>query len=211
MSCFSVKGSDDVISDLLYIQCPILTGSIKNDVVNLLNENNKEKTAIHCVQVAETCADLAVQFGLDKTIAYTSGILHDISAVVKPSDMLYYAENCGWYIDESERKHNIILHQRISSVLAMEYYGVSDRHILSAIECHSTLKANASEYDMLLFLADKISWDQQGMPPFLDIIHKSLNTSLKAASLAYINYALDHDMILLPHKWLNEAKIWLEV
>lgn len=199
-----------MIFDLPYIKCPKRTENIKDDVVNLLNENKKEKTATHCVKVAETCADLAELFKLDKTIAYYSGILHDVSNIMSPSDMLNYAGNNGWYIDESERKHNFILHQRISAVAAKEYYGISDRRILSSIECHSTLKANASEYDMLLFLSDKISWDQQRTPPFLDIIQESLNTSLMTASLAYINFVLDHNMLLLPHKWLAEAKLWLE-
>lgn len=199
-----------MIFDLPYIKLPKLTGNMKDDVVNLLNENKKEQTAIHCVKVAETCVDLAQLFKLDKTIAYYSGILHDVSNIIKPADMLNYAENNSWYIDESERKYNFILHQRISEVAAKEYYGISDRHVLSSIGCHSTLKANATEYDMLLFLSDKISWDQQGTPPFLDAIQKSLNSSLPAASLAYINFVLDHNLVLLPHKWLAEAKLWLE-
>ena len=199
-----------MIFDLPYIKCLKLTGNIKDDVVNLLNENKKEETAIHCVKVAEICAALAEIFKLDKTIAYACGMLHDISNIMNPSDMLGYAENNSWYIDESERKYNFILHQRISAVAARDHYGISDKNILSSIECHSTLKANASEYDMLLFLSDKISWDQGAVPPFLDIIEKALNISLMAASLAYINYALDNDMILSPHKWLSEAKLWLE-
>jgi hypothetical protein len=31
-----------------------------------------------------------------------------------------------------------------------------------------------------------------------------------AASLAYINFVLDNNMILMPHQWLLEAKAWLE-
>lgn len=199
-----------MIFDLPYIKCPKFTGKIKDDVVNLLSENKKEETALHCIKVAETCVDLAGIFKLDRTVAFYSGILHDVSNIIRPCDMLNYAEGNGWYIDESERKYNFILHQRISAIVAKEYFGISNSNILSSIECHSTLKANASEYDMLLFLSDKISWDQQGTPPFLAVIQKALDTSLVAASLAYINFALDHDMLLLPHKWLVEAKLWLE-
>jgi predicted HD superfamily hydrolase involved in NAD metabolism len=205
-----MNGERAMILDLPYIHRPILTGSMKDDVVNLLTENGKEETAVHCVKVAETCAALAERFQLDSEAAYHSGILHDISGVIKPPDMLEYAEQNGWYIDKSERKYPFILHQRISSVVAGEYFGVTDERILSSIQCHSTLKAGASEYDMLLFLSDKISWDQQGVPPFLCAVQNALTVSLAAASLAYINFVLDHDMILLPHKWLLEAKLWLE-
>jgi predicted HD superfamily hydrolase involved in NAD metabolism len=196
--------------DFPYIIYPELTGDLKNDAVCLLTTNGREAVAMHCVKVAEMCADLAVRFKLDKTAAFCSGILHDVSAVVNPRDMIAYAEKNGWYIDDSERKYNSILHQRISEVIAKDYFCVTTGCILSAIRCHSTLTANASEYDMALFLADKISWDQQGEPPYLHAVQDALNTSLTAASLAYINYALDHHMILIPHKWLLEAKAWLE-
>ncbi len=199
-----------MIFDLPYIKYPKFTGNIKDDVVNLLSANKKEETALHCIKVAETCVDMAELFKLDKTVAFYSGILHDVSNIIRPCDMLNYAEGNGWYIDESERKYNFILHQRISAVVAKEYFDISNSNILSSIECHSTLNANASEYDLLLFLSDKISWDQQGTPPFLSVIQNALDTSLVAASLAYINFALDHDMLLLPHKWLVEAKLWLE-
>ncbi len=199
-----------MIFDLPYIILPKRTGNMEDDVFNLLNKNGKENTATHCVRVAKTCADLAESFKLDRTIAYCSGILHDVSSIMMPADMLNYAENNNWYIDESERKFNFILHQRISEVAAKEYFGILDRHILSSVGCHSTLKANATEYDMLLFLSDKISWDQEGTPPFLDVVQDALNFSLMAASLAYINYVLDHNMLQMPHKWLSEAKLWME-
>ena len=199
-----------MVHDLPYLKYPKLTGSIKNDVMNLLMQNGKRETAIHCAKVAKTCHDLAERFGHDKSIAYCAGILHDVANIVRPPDMLNYAEKNNWYIDDAERKHNFLLHQRISAVIAKEHFGVTDENILSAIECHSTLKAYASEYDMLLFLSDKISWDQQGIPPFLDVLQESLNVSLMAASIAYIKFAFENNMILFPHRWLSEAKGWLE-
>ena len=124
--------------------------------------------------------------------------------------MLDYAKLNNWNIDPSEQKHNFILHQKISAIIARERYNITDNNILSAIECHSTLKANASEHDMLLFLADKISWDAERFPPFLNILEKALDISLSHASLAYINFSLKNGIILSPHKNLIDAKKWLE-
>ena len=47
-------------------------------------------------------------------------------------------------------------------------FGIEDNEILSAIECHTTLKKNYSDIDLVLFVADKIKWDQEGKPPYLD-------------------------------------------
>ena len=199
-----------LLSNLPYINHTKPTNNLENDVITLLKANNKPETVTHSINVSKTCIKLAKRFNLDEEIARYSGILHDVSAFIRPADMLDYAERSDWYIDESERKYNFILHQRISEIIAREYFGVTDEKILSAIACHSTLKANASEYDMLLFLSDKISWDQMGEPPFLGVLKKALETSLAHASLEYINFVLDNNMILMPHKWLTEAKAWLE-
>ena len=198
------------LSNLPYINHIERSNNLENDVITLLKANNKPETAVHSINVSKTCIELAKKFNLDEKIARDLGLLHDISAFIRPVDMLGYAERGDWYIDESERKYNFILHQRISEIIAREYFGVTDERVLSAIACHSTLKANASAYDMMLFLADKISWDQLGEPPFLGVLENALETSLKYASLEYINYVIDNNMILLPHKWLLEAKTWLK-
>lgn len=199
-----------MILNLPYIKLPEITGDLEKDAVNLLIQNGHNETAQHCIKVAQIGSELAKRFNLDEEIAYCSGILHDTSTVIKAEDMKTYAENNNWNIDPSEQKYNFILHQRISVVVAKEYFKISDETVLSAIGCHTTLKPNASEYDMILFLADKISWDQNGVPPYLEVINEALNTSLAQACYSYIRFVLDNNMILLPHKWLKEAEIWLK-
>ena len=81
--------------------------------------------------------------------------------------------------------------------------------VLAAIRCHTTLRAAPSPCDMALFLADKLAWDQPGEPPFRSVIEDGLSVSLELASLRYIEYVLDHGMILMPHRWLMEALAWL--
>ena len=193
-----------------YIQTISLSGDYKTDITNFLTVNGKQDTASHCISVAKTSEEIAVRFGVDKSMASASALLHDISNVVKPQDMLDYAIKCNWEIDASERKYPFILHQRLSADFARELFGITDPLILSAIRCHSTLKENPSAHDMVLFLADKLSWDQDGTPPFYDAISSALERSLAHASLAYINFVLDNGMILSPHRWLLDAKKWLE-
>jgi predicted HD superfamily hydrolase involved in NAD metabolism len=187
----------------------IFTGDIKADVETIMRSNNKAKTYDHVKAVAEMNIKIAEQYGLDKNICELCGYLHDISAVIAPQDMLAYAVENGWYIDESERKHPFILHQRISRVIAQEDLGVTDERILSAVEHHSTLKTNPSDYDMAVFIADKMAWDQDGKAPFYSVVSDALKQSLEAASLAYMNYMVEHKMLLYPHKWWKESMKWL--
>lgn len=82
--------------------------------------------------------------------------------------------------------------------------------ILSSIKYHTTLRKNPTKYDMVLFIADKLAWDQEGEPPYYDIVMNELNKSLYHASFAYIKYIIDNNMILLPHKWIKEAFSYLK-
>lgn len=193
-----------------YIQTVALSGDMQIDATNLLTINGKSNTVIHSIAVANTSKTLAARFGLDETKAMTSALLHDIAAIIKPKDMLDFAVDQQWQIDTAECKYPFLLHQRLSSVIAIELFHVYDTAITSAIACHSTLTPDPSDYDMVLFLADKLSWDQDGLPPYYGMISSALNQSLCFASLTYIDFVLKNNMILYPHQWLIRAKRWLE-
>ena len=186
-----------------------LTGDLKEDVKSLLYLMGKEKTFEHVRAVAEMNMKIAEQYKLSKEICELSGYLHDISAIVAPDDMMTYAMKQEWYVDEAERKYPFLLHQRISEVIAREYFAVEDARILSAIKCHTTLKAYPSPYDLALFVADKLAWDQ-GKPPFYETLITALDQSLEQAALSYMNYIIENEMILYPHIWFKEAIYFLE-
>lgn len=196
---------NDLFARWPYVTLVDLTDDISADAVHFLYANGKQKTASHCIDVAETSERLAVQFGLNSAVVRTAAMLHDISAVIKPDDMYRYAVAAGWDICEAERRYPFILHQRMSAVIAEGYFHVNEPLIISAITCHSTLKSNPSDYDMLLYLADKLAWDQEGEPPYRDIINDALTTSLAHASFTLIAYLLDNHKLLYPHTWLMEA------
>ena len=187
------------------------TGDIKTDVQSLLYLHGKQKTFEHSIAVAEMNIKIAGQYGLDKYICELGGYLHDISAVISPQDMLTYAKDNGWYIDEAERKYPFLLHQRISRIIAQQYFKITDERILSALEHHTTLKANPSAYDMALFIADKLAWDKDVEAPFYKIVSEALKQSLETASLAYMDYIVEHGMILHPHKWFEEGMRFLKM
>ncbi|MHC1693850.1 MAG: bis(5'-nucleosyl)-tetraphosphatase (symmetrical) YqeK [Eubacteriales bacterium] len=193
-----------------YILQPKLTGHLECDIQAILSQNGKEDTLAHVEAVSRINAQIAGQYALDRDKCILSGLLHDISAVLKPEDMLSYAKDNNLPLDEAEERYPFLLHQRISAIMAREYLGVSDADILSAVECHTTLKADPSPYDMALFIADKLSWDQEGTPPFYDAIKAGMEVSLEKASFAYICHMLDNGRVLYPHRWFLDAKVWLE-
>lgn len=198
-----------MLSKFSYIKIPDFWGDIKSDVQALFCANKKAKTFEHVKAVADKNIEIAEQYGLDLNICELNGYLHDISAVIPHEDMTEYAVDNNWNICEAERKFPMLLHQRISKIIAEEDFGISDERILSAVECHTTLKANPSDYDMALFVADKLAWQESydvpvSEAPFYSVVRETLNQSLEAASLTYQDYIVEHKMILHPHKWFEE-------
>lgn len=198
------------LSDWGYIVEVPLSRNVGDDVERFLVANGKKNTLGHCVAVARVGAELADRFGVEVELAETAALLHDVSAVLKHQDMLGYATRNGWAIDDAELKYPFLLHQRVSRVMAEDLFGVRDEGVLCAIEHHSTLRDGPSALDMILFLADKLSWDQEGVPPFYGEVSEALDCSLVHAARVYVNYVIEHGMILYPHRWFLDAKRWLD-
>ena len=189
----------------------VLDNTLEEGVRKLLYEGKKEETYNHCKNVAEMNVKIAKMFNLDIEACKNAGYLHDISAIVSLNEMSKYAKENFSYIDNAEEKYPFLLHQRISKVISKEVFKIEDIRVLDAIECHTTLKSNPSKYDMSLFIADKLAWDQENVPPFYNEVEKALSISLEKASLTYINYIIDNNVILCPHKWILDAKKYLEI
>lgn len=180
------------------------------DVEALMRDNNKAKTFTHMLDVANVNREIAARFGLDADKCFVSGLLHDISAVIAPADMLRYAERQGMELCEAERKYPFLLHQRLSEKVAKEYFMITDTDVLSSTACHTTLKKDADAYEMALFIADKLAWDQEGIPPFFDAVQDALDASLEKACYVYMRYMIDNGKLLCPHTDWSAALQWLE-
>lgn len=175
--------------------------SIRNTYLS----HNKANTLKHVEEVAETAAWLAEIYDLDVSKVRLAALLHDISAVMTPQEMYETAKSRNMEIDPAEEKYHFLLHQRISKIIARETFGIDDNEILNAVECHTTLKKNAGMYDKVIFLADKISWDQKDLPPYYDILKSKAAESLDEACYFFIKYQFDGGLLLMPHQWLIEA------
>lgn len=183
-----------------------MTGDIETDFYHFLLVNGHQKTAEHCLKVGRKAEQLANIYGVDPYKAKIAGYLHDVSAIFPNSKRIVVAKALGLEVLKEEEFFPMIIHQKISGVMAAEIFDVHDKEIISAIACHTTLKSNASKIDKVLFVADKIEWDQDGVPPYIKRIEHSLKESIDAASYAYIKYLFDNKSNLkVVHPFLESA------
>lgn len=165
-----------------------ITGDLARDVTAVLIHHQLPKVARHVSRVAQEARRLAAQFGADAIGAETAGWLHDISGVIPNAARVDLCQAFNIPILPGEADFPMILHQKLSAVVAREVFGVTDTAVLSAIGCHTTLKAGASLLDKIVFVADKIRWDQPGEPPYLVEIETAIARSIDDACRVYLNY-----------------------
>lgn len=138
-----------------------------------------------------------------------TGYLHDISAIYPNDQRLPIARRLGIEILREEEVFPLIIHQKISKAMAAALFDIHDPAILSAIECHTTLRSNPAKLDLVLFVADKIEWDQTGAPPYLTRLNAELDNSLENAAFSYLSYMWEQrDKLRVLHPWLKEAYLW---
>jgi predicted HD superfamily hydrolase involved in NAD metabolism len=178
------------------------SGSPQIDAPAFLIHHKCPNTAEHSRQVAETAARLAAQFGINTVQAETAGWLHDISAVVPNAERLKTAQQLGLEILPEEAQVPLLLHQKISAWIAGEYFKIQDNAILAAIACHTTLKAAPTPLETLLFVADKLAWDQKGTPPYAEALTAALARSLDETAWVYQHYLMHSGKLKLAHPWM---------
>jgi predicted HD superfamily hydrolase involved in NAD metabolism len=175
-------------------------------VTAVLTHHNLPKVAGHVSRVGQEAKRLAARFGANEAAAKTAGWLHDISAVIPNEARVELCQAFNVPVLPGEADFPMILHQKLSVVVAREIFGVTEPAVLSAIGCHTTLKAGALLLDKIVFVADKIKWDQLGEPPYLVEIETAVTHSIDDACRVYLNYLWQQrDHLRFVHPWFLAA------
>ena len=197
---------------------PPLTGDLPVDVTRFLTDQGCLATIEHSRDVAVTAGRLALRFGAGKDTAarllaaQSAGWLHDISAVIPMAERVDAARRWGVELLSEEAGVPMIVHQKLSAWMAAHCFGVTDAKVLSAIRCHTTLRRDAGVLDKIVFVADKIAWDQPGTPPYMVALEEALAepadavASLDAGVCVYLDYLWQQrESLVVVHPWFEAA------
>jgi HD superfamily phosphohydrolase YqeK len=94
------------------------SGTVGHDTLMLLTRHNCPRTAEHCRRVAAESRRIAELVGADAALAEAAGWLHDISAVFPSAERAEIARRLGLELLLEEAAHPMIVHQKLSAVLA---------------------------------------------------------------------------------------------
>lgn len=125
------------------------------EILSWLKNNLNEKRYIHTLGTAECAKELAEKFNLDSEKAYLAGLLHDCAKCFsneKLLDIIHQHLN----VEECEMLNYKTLHAPVSAYIAEKEFQVNDNEILSAIRWHTLGKLDMTDFEKIVFLADKI-------------------------------------------------------
>ena len=127
----------------------------KETILEWLKQNLSEERYLHTLGVAETAVELARMFNLSEEKAYLAGLLHDCAKGFSNEKLLQIiTENLS--IDECEMINPKTYHAPVGAFVAEKEFCATDEEILSAIRWHTIGKVEMSDFEKVIFVADKI-------------------------------------------------------
>lgn len=133
----------------------VYTKISEKDLLEWLKENLNEERYIHSLGTADCARELAGKYNLDPEKAYFAGLLHDCAKCFSTEKLKEIIDK-NLSVEACEMLNYKTLHAPVSAYVAEKDFGVKDEEILSAIRWHTLGKINMTDFEKIIFLADKI-------------------------------------------------------
>ena len=123
---------------------------------NWLKAHLSEERYNHSIGTMETAEKLAEMYHLDTEKAKIAGLMHDCAKCFPNDKLLKIIHDELTDIQDCELVNYKTLHAPVSAYIAEKEFGITDPEILSAIRWHTLGKVEMSDFEKIIFLADKI-------------------------------------------------------
>ena len=134
----------------------VYTNKSIEEIESRLKENLCEERYIHSLGVMEAAVELAQMFNMDVEKAKITGLLHDAAKCFSNEKLLEIIHQHIPEVHDCELLNYKTLHAPVSAYLAKSQFGIEDQEILDAIRWHTLGRCNMSDFEKIIFLADKI-------------------------------------------------------
>ena len=161
-----------------------------------LRANLEEERYEHSLGTAECAKELAERFGLDKDKAYLCGLIHDCAKCFSNSELHQKICDCK-DLCEGELSNPKTYHAPAGAILAKQELGICDDEILSATRWHTLGKIEMTDFEKIIFLADKIEKRTRPIEhriPIEKALEKGLDEALLVCYGATIKSLIDRNL-----------------
>ena len=145
-------------------------------VISLLNPNR----VAHVLGCRDTAVELARHWGANETDAARAGILHDITKAIDGPLQLTLCGTYGKILSDFSKRYPKTLHALTGSLVAQRIFGENEA-VVSAIEHHTTGKANMSLLEKIIYVADYMEPNRNftGVEKLRELAFSDIDAALK--------------------------------
>ncbi len=154
-------------------------------VISLLKPNR----VTHVLGCRDTAVELAKRWGANETDAARAGILHDITKAIDGPLQLTLCQAYGKILSDFSRKYPKTLHALTGSLVAERIFG-ENKAVVSAIEHHTTGKADMTLLEKIIYVADYMEPNRDF--PGVEKLRKLAFTDIDAALKLGLEMTLEH-------------------
>jgi predicted HD superfamily hydrolase involved in NAD metabolism len=155
-----------------------------------LRSTQKERRYFHTMGVVKEAVRLAPKYGVEVEKAKIAALLHDCAKNFDQDRFLEIAAEYGVTLDEYALKEPALVHAFLGAAVAYRDYGVTDKEILDAIFYHTTARANMTNLEKLIYLADMI--EPGRTMPQAEEVRRLVETNLDDALIYAIDCSIKH-------------------
>lgn len=126
-----------------------------DEIKDWLKDNLDEERYNHSLGTADCAKSLAEKFSLDLQKAYLAGLVHDCAKCYSNEnlrDILKTKLNCNL----EEFLNPKTYHSPAGAYVAKKEFGIEDEEVLSSIYNHTVGRLGMTDFEKIIFLADKI-------------------------------------------------------
>ena len=172
--------------------------------ISLLNPNR----VAHVLGCRDTAVELAKHWGANVEDAARAGILHDITKAIDGPLQLTLCEAYGKILSDFSRKYPKTLHALTGSLVAQRIFGENEE-VVSAIEWHTTGKADMTLLQKIIYVADYMEPCRNfpGVEKLRELAYTDMDAALKLGLEMTLEHLKRQGAEVSPES--REALAWL--
>ena len=171
----------------------------KTKALELVKQQLPEKRYIHTLGVVQSAKDLARRYGVDEDKAELAAIYHDY-AKYRPLDEMEQIIKDYSLPADLLTANTELWHAPVGAVLVQREAGVEDEEILSAIRYHTSGRAQMTELEKVIYLADYIEPGRSfpGVDEVRELAARSLDEAVMKAIANTIAFLMSKQQTIYP-------------
>lgn len=157
-----------------------------------LRKNLSKNRYTHSINVANEAVKLAVKYNGNKHQALLAGLLHDVCKEMPLLNQRELVEASKLQVSETEKASQPLWHAIAGAEFIKTQFGIDDNDIINAIRYHTAARANMSQLEMIIYLADLVSIDREYKE--VKKMRKLAYTNLEKAMLEALKFSINESI-----------------